>query len=298
MKENKCMKYYLRKSAYGLAAVSVAVLAGGSVVSANEVSSEPEAVMVEAKEKTDEEKTDKVEEPASTEVSDKNNKEEKKEDKEKKKADKEEALKAAKEKALAELDALDASRLIKKIVETAKTIEGLNDFLEQTLPGLKEAHKAKLEEELKREVAEEHPEILENEGEENVESETPQTEKPESSETEVETTDSVIENPAETTSDSQTEEMVESLTKETPETVDHEKAKQDEVAKEIAGPQESNRIAETASSQAMPRAAKVSHYSATLPVTGEDHSSVLTAIAMSVIATSGMVAYGTKREKQ
>lgn len=291
MKENKCMKYYLRKSAYGLAAVSVAVLAGGSVVSANEVSSEPEAMMVEAKEKTEEEKKDKVEEPTSTEVSDKNNKEEKKEDKEKKKANKEEALKAAKEKALAELEALDASRLIKKIVETAKTIEGLNDFLEQTLPGLKEAHKAKLEEELKREVAEEHPEILENEGE------TPQPEKPESSETEVETTDSVIENPAET-SDSQTEEMVESLTKETPETVDHEKAKQDEVAKEIAGPQESNRIAETASSQAMPRAAKVSHYSATLPVTGEDHSSVLTAIAMSVIATSGMVAYGTKRKKQ
>lgn len=81
MKENKCMKYYLRKSAYGLAAVSVAVLAGGSVVSANEVSSEPEAVMVEAKEETDEEKKDKVEEPASTEVSDKDNKE----DKEKKK---------------------------------------------------------------------------------------------------------------------------------------------------------------------------------------------------------------------
>lgn len=291
MKENKCMKYYLRKSAYGLAAVSVAVLAGGSVVSANEVSSEPEAVMVEAKEETDEEKKDKVEEPASTEVSDKDNKE----DKEKKKADKEEALKAAKEDALAKLDALGANTLIKKIVKSAKTIEGLNDFLEQTLPDLEKAHKDKLEEELKREVAEEHPEILENEGEENVESETPQPEKPESSETEVETTDSVIENPAET-SDSQTEEMVESLTKETPETIDHEKAKQDEVAKEIAGPQESNRIAETASSQAMPRAAKVSHYSATLPVTGEDHSSVLTAIAMSVIATSGMVAYGIKRK--
>ncbi|MCK1195104.1 YSIRK-type signal peptide-containing protein [Streptococcus uberis] len=40
MKKKQEMKYYLRKSAYGLAAVSVAVLAVGSPVSAQEKATE------------------------------------------------------------------------------------------------------------------------------------------------------------------------------------------------------------------------------------------------------------------
>lgn len=295
MKENKRMKYYLRKSAYGLAAVSVAVLVGGSVVSAHEVSNDPSPVVAkENSEKNEEAKKEETLESA------------KEKSKKVEKVDKEVQLETAKKDALEELEALGASSLIKKIADSAKTIEGLEEFLKQTLPSLRAIHKDKLEEELKREVAEEHPEILENEEEgkventedKNSESEAVQPEKPE---TEVETTDSDTENSGETT-EPHTEEMVESLTKDTTETVDNEKeqekAKQNEVAQETNRPQETKRIAESAAPQAMPRSDKASHYASTLPVTGEDNSPILTAIAMSVIAASGMVAYGTKRKKQ
>lgn len=287
MKENKRMKYYLRKSAYGLAAVSVAVLAGGSVVSANEVS-EPSPVVAEMKEKPE-----VPSEGVTTKEKDK-------------KEDKKTQLETAKKDALEKLEALDASQLIKKIAKSAKTVEGLKEFMEQTLPGLEEVHKAKLKEEITAEVAKEHPEILENEEEgkventedENSESESVQPEKPE---TEVESTNSDTENSGETT-EPHTEEMVESLTKDTTETVDNEKeqekAKQNKVAQETARPQETKRIAVSAAPQAMPRSDKASHYTTTLPGTGEDNSPILTAIAMSVIAASGMVAYGTKRKKQ
>lgn len=366
MKKKQEMKYYLRKSAYGLAAVSVAVLAVGSPVSAQEKAASTEATPKvapkvpekpskevikkalkktdeetkekekEAKEKvensegstamvselsstneetsseeennTDEEETDGLEseESEETESEVKEESEEEKEDDPSgsdtevenveainlseaegndsskpetseevtaeedrqetdrlaevkteesakegdedadKKDEVEEKVKKAAElsrvkaEALAKLEALNASRLMKKIVESGKTVEGILSFMKESLPQLEAARAS---EQAKTPEVTQSPDHLPSEKK-------------------------AVHNPV------QVAKRSESL---------EQKAENAKTSTNLQNTQIPVQEAKRTQAQ--------------LPSTGEDYQAYLVAAAMALIASSGMVAYGSYRKK-
>lgn len=357
MKKKQEMQYYLRKSAYGLAAVSVAVLAVGSPVSAQEkaANNEPktqkapevpkkpkkeevEKILKETKEKveessdkvlgealskeeaepseeennTDEEESDGLEseESEETESEPEEVKEESEEEKEddpsesetedakveaidlseaegndsskpetseevtaeedrqetdrlaevkteesakegdedadKKDEVEEKAKKAAelsrvKAEALAKLEALNASRLMKKIVESGKTVEGILSFMKESLPQLEAARAS---EQAKATEVTQSPDHLPSEKK-------------------------AVHNPVQAVKTSESLEQ---------------KAENAKTSTNLQNTQ--SPVQEAKRTQAQ------------LPSTGEDYQAYLVAAAMALIASSGMVAYGSYRKKK
>lgn len=354
MKKKQEMKYYLRKSAYGLAAVSVAVLAVGSPVSAQEKAASTEAtpkvapkvpekpskeVIKKALKKTDEETKEKEkeakekvenseeltamvselsstneetdglesEESEETESEVKEESEEEKEDDpsesdtevenveainlseaegndsskpetseevtaeedrqetdrlaevkteesakegdedaDKKDEAEEKAKKAAelsrvKAEALAKLEALNASRLMKKIVESGKTVEGILSFMKESLPQLEVARAS---EQAKAPEVTQSPDHLPSEKK-------------------------AVHNPV------QVAKRSESL---------EQKAENAKTSTNLQNTQIPVQEAKRTQAQ--------------LPSTGEDYQAYLVAAAMALIASSGMVAYGSYRKKK
>lgn len=354
MKKKQEMKYYLRKSAYGLAAVSVAVLAVGSPVSAQEKAASTEAtpkvapkvpekpskeVIKKAIKKTDEETKEKEkeakekvenseeltamvselsstneetdglesEESEETESEVKEESEEEKEDDpsesdtevenveainlseaegndsskpetseevtaeedrqetdrlaevkteesakegdedaDKKDEVEEKAKKAAelsrvKAEALAKLEALNASRLMKKIVESGKTVEGILSFMKESLPQLEAARAS---EQAKAPEVTQSPDHLPSEKK-------------------------AVHNPV------QVAKRSESL---------EQKAENAKTSTNLQNTQIPVQEAKRTQAQ--------------LPSTGEDYQAYLVAAAMALIASSGMVAYGSYRKKK
>lgn len=291
MKKKQEMKYYLRKSAYGLAAVSVAVLAVGSPVSAQEkatetnvsgkeapkVSKKPSKEIIEkvlkkageetkekekeAKEKVEnsEESTAMVSELSSTneETSseEENNTDEEEteesakegdEDADKKDEVEEKAKKAAelsrvKAEALAKLEALNASRLMKKIVESGKTVEGILSFMKESLPQLEAARAS---EQAKAPEVTQSPDHLPSEKK-------------------------AVHNPVQAVKTSESLEQ---------------KAENAKTSTNLQNTQIPVQEAKRTQAQ--------------LPSTGEDYQAYLVAAAMALIASSGMVAYGSYRKKK
>lgn len=366
MKKKQEMKYYLRKSAYGLAAVSVAVLAVGSPVSAQEKAASTEATPKvapkvpekpskevikkalkktdeetkekekEAKEKvenseestamvselsstneetsseeennTDEEETDGLEseesEETESEVKEESEEEneddssesetevekveavdlsesketepskpetteeltaeddrqetnqvaevkteesakEGDEDADKKDEVEEKVKKAAelsrvKAEALAKLEALNASRLMKKIVESGKTVEGILSFMKESLPQLEAARAS---EQAKTPEVTQSPDHLPSEKK-------------------------AVHNPVQAVKTSESLEQ---------------KAENAKISTNLQNTQ--SPVQEAKRTQAQ------------LPSTGEDYQAYLVAAAMALIASSGMVAYGSYRKK-
>lgn len=354
MKKKQEMKYYLRKSAYGLAAVSVAVLAVGSPVSAQEKAASTEAtpkvapkvpekpskeVIKKALKKTDEETKEKEkeakekvenseeltamvselsstneetdglesEESEETESEVKEESEEEKEDDpsesdtevenveainlseaegndsskpetseevtaeedrqetdrlaevkteesakegdedaDKKDEVEEKAKKAAelsrvKAEALAKLEALNASRLMKKIVESGKTVEGILSFMKESLPQLEAARAS---EQAKAPEVTQSPDHLPSEKK-------------------------AVHNPV------QVAKRSESL---------EQKAENAKTSTNLQNTQIPVQEAKRTQAQ--------------LPSTGEDYQAYLVAAAMALIASSGMVAYSSYRKKK
>lgn len=354
MKKKQEMKYYLRKSAYGLAAVSVAVLAVGSPVSAQEKAASTEAtpkvapkvpekpskeVIKKALKKTDEETKEKEkeakekvenseeltamvselsstneetdglesEESEETESEVKEESEEEKEDDPSesdtevenveainlseaegndsskpetteeltaeddrqetnqvaevkteesakegdedadKKDEVEEKVKKAAElsrvkaEALAKLEALNASRLMKKIVESGKTVEGILSFMKESLPQLEAARAS---EQAKAPEVTQSPDHLPSEKK-------------------------AVHNPV------QVAKRSESL---------EQKAENAKTSTNLQNTQIPVQEAKRTQAQ--------------LPSTGEDYQAYLVAAAMALIASSGMVAYGSYRKKK
>lgn len=352
MKKKQEMQYYLRKSAYGLAAVSVAVLAVGSPVAAQEkatetnvsgkeapkVSKKPSKEIIEkVLKKAGEETKEKESKEKAEELSDKVSKEpsineetettkyEKKtveeesdgleseeaeeekeddpsesdtevenveainlseaegndsskpetseevtaeedrqetdrlaevkteesakegdEDADKKDEVEEKAKKAAelsrvKAEALAKLEALNASRLMKKIVESGKTVEGILSFMKESLPQLEAARAS---EQAKAPEVTQSPDHLPSEKK-------------------------AVHNPV------QVAKRSESL---------EQKAENAKTSTNLQNTQIP--VQEAKSTQAQ------------LPSTGEDYQAYLVAAAMALIASSGMVAYGSYRKKK
>lgn len=354
MKKKQEMQYYLRKSAYGLAAVSVAVLAVGSPVSAQEKAASTEAtpkvapkvpekpskeVIKKALKKTDEETKEKEkeakekvenseeltamvselsstneetdglesEESEETESEVKEESEEEKEDDpsesdtevenveainlseaegndsskpetseevtaeedrqetdrlaevkteesakegdedaDKKDEAEEKAKKAAelsrvKAEALAKLEALNASRLMKKIVESGKTVEGILSFMKESLPQLEAARAS---EQAKAPEVTQSPDHLPSEKK-------------------------AVHNPV------QVAKRSESL---------EQKAENAKTSTNLQNTQIPVQEAKRTQAQ--------------LPSTGEDYQAYLVAAAMALIASSGMVAYGSYRKKK
>lgn len=354
MKKKQEMKYYLRKSAYGLAAVSVAVLAVGSPVSAQEKAASTEAtpkvapkvpekpskeVIKKALKKTDEETKEKEkeakekvenseeltamvselsstneetdglesEESEETESEVKEESEEEKEDDpsesdtevenveainlseaegndsskpetseevtaeedrqetdrlaevkteesakegdedaDKKDEAEEKAKKGAelsrvKAEALAKLEALNASRLMKKIVESGKTVEGILSFMKESLPQLEAARAS---EQAKAPEVTQSPDHLPSEKK-------------------------AVHNPV------QVAKRSESL---------EQKAENAKTSTNLQNTQIPVQEAKRTQAQ--------------LPSTGEDYQAYLVAAAMALIASSGMVAYGSYRKKK
>ncbi|GAA5399124.1 YSIRK-type signal peptide-containing protein [Streptococcus uberis] len=351
MKKKQEMQYYLRKSAYGLAAVSVAVLAVGSPVAAQEkatetnvsgkeapkVSKKPSKEIIEkVLKKAGEETKEKESKEKAEELSDKVSKEpsineetettkyEKKtveeesdgleseeaeeekeddpsesdtevenveainlseaegndsskpetseevtaeedrqetdrlaevkteesakegdEDADKKDEVEEKAKKAAelsrvKAEALAKLEALNASRLMKKIVESGKTVEGILSFMKESLPQLEAARAS---EQAKAPEVTQSPDHLPSEKK-------------------------AVHNPV------QVAKRSESL---------EQKAENAKISTNLQNTQ--SPVQEAKRTQAQ------------LPSTGEDYQAYLVAAAMALIASSGMVAYGSYRKK-
>lgn len=351
MKKKQEMKYYLRKSAYGLAAVSVAVLAVGSPVAAQEKAASTEVnpkvgpkvpkkpskeVIEKVLKKAGEETKEKDSKEKAEELSDKVSKEpsineetettkyEKKtveeesdgleseeaeeekeddpsesdtevenveainlseaegndsskpetseevtaeedrqetdrlaevkteesakegdEDADKKDEVEEKAKKAAelsrvKAEALAKLEALNASRLMKKIVESGKTVEGILSFMKESLPQLEAARAS---EQAKAPEVTQSPDHLPSEKK-------------------------AVHNPV------QVAKRSESL---------EQKAENAKTSTNLQNTQIPVQEAKRTQAQ--------------LPSTGEDYQAYLVAAAMALIASSGMVAYGSYRKK-
>ncbi|GAB6688784.1 hypothetical protein BOVMAS03_15180 [Streptococcus uberis] len=351
MKKKQEMQYYLRKSAYGLAAVSVAVLAVGSPVAAQEkatetnvsgkespkVSKKPSKEIIEkVLKKAGEETKEKESKEKAEELSDKVSKEpsineetettkyEKKtveeesdgleseeaeeeneddssesetevekveavdlsesketepskpetteeltaeddrqetnqvaevkteesakegdEDADKKDEVEEKVKKAAelsrvKAEALAKLEALNASRLMKKIVESGKTVEGILSFMKESLPQLEAARAS---EQAKTPEVTQSPDHLPSEKK-------------------------AVHNPVQAVKTSESLEQ---------------KAENAKTSTNLQNTQ--SPVQEAKRTQAQ------------LPSTGEDYQAYLVAAAMALIASSGMVAYGSYRKK-
>ncbi|MCK1244641.1 LPXTG cell wall anchor domain-containing protein [Streptococcus uberis] len=143
--------------------------------------------------------------------------------------------------ALAKLEALNASRLMKKIVESGKTVEGILSFMKESLPQLEAARAS---EQAKA------PEV--NQSLDHLPSEK-----------------KAVHNPV------QAAKRSESL---------EQKAENAKTSTNLQNTQ--SPVQEAKRTQAQ------------LPSTGEDYQAYLVAAAMALIASSGMVAYGSYRKKK
>ncbi|MCK1255612.1 YSIRK-type signal peptide-containing protein [Streptococcus uberis] len=168
------------------------------------------------------------------------------EDADKKDEVEEKAKKAAefsrvKAEALAKLEALNASRLMKKIVESGKTVEGILSFMKESLPQLEAARAS---EQAKAPEVTQSPDHLPSEKK-------------------------AVHNPV------QVAKRSESL---------EQKAENAKTSTNLQNTQIPVQEAKRTQAQ--------------LPSTGEDYQAYLVAAAMALIASSGMVAYGSYRKKK
>lgn len=143
--------------------------------------------------------------------------------------------------ALAKLEALNASRLMKKIVESGKTVEGILSFMKESLPQLEAARAS---EQAKAPEVTQSPDHLPSEKK-------------------------AVHNPVQAVKRSESLEQ---------------KAENAKTSTNLQNTQ--SPVQEAKRTQAQ------------LPSTGEDYQAYLVAAAMALIASSGMVAYGSYRKKK
>lgn len=164
-----------------------------------------------------------------------------KKDEAEEKAKKGAELSRVKAEALAKLEALNASRLMKKIVESGKTVEGILSFMKESLPQLEAARAS---EQAKAPEVTQSPDHLPSEKK-------------------------AVHNPV------QVAKRSESL---------EQKAENAKTSTNLQNTQIPVQEAKRTQAQ--------------LPSTGEDYQAYLVAAAMALIASSGMVAYGSYRKKK
>lgn len=202
--------------------------------------SKPEA-SEEVTAEEDRQETDRLAEVKTEESAKEGDEDADKKDEVEEKAKKAAELSRVKAEALAKLEALNASRLMKKIVESGKTVEGILSFMKETLPQLEAARAS---EQAKAPEVTQSPDHLPSEKK-------------------------AVHNPVQAAKTSESlEQKAENATTST------------NLQKTQSPVQEAKRT------------------QAQLPSTGEDYQAYLVAAAMALIASSGMVAYGSYRKKK
>lgn len=203
-------------------------------------SSKPEASEEVAVEE-DRQKTDRLAEVKTEESAKEGDEDADKKDEVEEKAKKAAELSRVKAEALAKLEALNASRLMKKIVESGKTVEGILSFMKESLPQLEAARAS---EQAKAPEVTQSPDHLPSEKK-------------------------AVHNPVQAVKTSESLEQ---------------KAENAKTSTNLQNTQ--SPVQEAKRTQAQ------------LPSTGEDYQAYLVAAAMALIASSGMVAYGSYRKKK
>lgn len=189
----------------------------------------------------DRQETDRLAEVKTEESAKEGDEDADKKDEVEEKAKKAAELSRVKAEALAKLEALNASRLMKKIVESGKTVEGILSFMKESLPQLEAARAS---EQAKAPEVTQSPDHLPSEKK-------------------------AVHNPV------QAAKRSESL---------EQKAENAKTSTNLQNTQ--SPVQEAKRTQAQ------------LPSTGEDYQAYLVAAAMALIASSGMVAYGSYRKKK
>lgn len=203
-------------------------------------SSKPEASEEVAVEE-DRQETDRLAEVKTEESAKEGDEDADKKDEVEEKAKKAAELSRVKAEALAKLEALNASRLMKKIVESGKTVEGILSFMKESLPQLEAARAS---EQAKAPEVTQSPDHLPSEKK-------------------------AVHNPVQAVKTSESLEQ---------------KAENAKTSTNLQNTQ--SPVQEAKRTQAQ------------LPSTGEDYQAYLVAAAMALIASSGMVAYGSYRKKK
>ncbi|MCK1218965.1 YSIRK-type signal peptide-containing protein [Streptococcus uberis] len=189
----------------------------------------------------DRQETDRLAEVKTEESAKEGDEDADKKDEVEEKAKKAAELSRVKAEALAKLEALNASRLMKKIVESGKTVEGILSFMKESLPQLEAARAS---EQAKAPEVTQSPDHLPSEKK-------------------------AVHNPV------QVAKRSESL---------EQKAENAKTSTNLQNTQIPVQEAKRTQAQ--------------LPSTGEDYQAYLVAAAMALIASSGMVAYGSYRKKK
>ncbi|MGT2647977.1 YSIRK-type signal peptide-containing protein [Streptococcus uberis] len=202
--------------------------------------SKPEA-SEEVTAEEDRQETDRLAEVKTEESAKEGDEDADKKDEVEEKAKKAAELSRVKAEALAKLEALNASRLMKKIVESGKTVEGILSFMKETLPQLEAA---RAYEQAKAPEVTQSPDHLPSEKK-------------------------AVHNPVQAVKTSESLEQ---------------KAENAKTSTNLQNTQ--SPVQEAKRTQAQ------------LPSTGEDYQAYLVAAAMALIASSGMVAYGSYRKKK
>lgn len=203
-------------------------------------SSKPET-SEEVNAEEDRQETDRLAEVKTEESAKEGDEDADKKDEVEEKAKKAAELSRVKAEALAKLEALNASRLMKKIVESGKTVEGILSFMKETLPQLEAARAS---EQAKAPEVTQSPDHLPSEKK-------------------------AVHNPVQAAKTSESLEQ---------------KAENATTSTNLQNTQ--SPVQEAKRTQAQ------------LPSTGEDYQAYLVAAAMALIASSGMVAYGSYRKKK
>lgn len=189
----------------------------------------------------DRQETDRLAEVKTEESAKEGDEDADKKDEVEEKAKKAAELSRVKAEALAKLEALNASRLMKKIVESGKTVEGILSFMKESLPQLEAARAS---EQAKAPEVTQSPDHLPSEKK-------------------------AVHNPVQAVKRSESLEQ---------------KAENAKTSTNLQNTQ--SPVQEAKRTQAQ------------LPSTGEDYQAYLVAAAMALIASSGMVAYGSYRKKK
>ncbi|MGH2324396.1 YSIRK-type signal peptide-containing protein [Streptococcus uberis] len=202
--------------------------------------SKPEA-SEEVTAEEDRQETDRLAEVKTEESAKEGDEDADKKDEVEEKAKKAAELSRVKAEALAKLEALNASRLMKKIVESGKTVEGILSFMKESLPQLEAARAS---EQAKAPEVTQSPDHLPSEKK-------------------------AVHNPVQAVKTSESLEQ---------------KAENAKTSTNLQNTQIPVQEAKRTQAQ--------------LPSTGEDYQAYLVAAAMALIASSGMVAYGSYRKKK
>ncbi|MFL4359003.1 LPXTG cell wall anchor domain-containing protein [Streptococcus uberis] len=189
----------------------------------------------------DRQETDRLAEVKTEESAKEGDEDADKKDEVEEKAKKAAELSRVKAEALAKLEALNASRLMKKIVESGKTVEGILSFMKESLPQLEAARAS---EQAKALEVTQSPDHLPSEKK-------------------------AVHNPVQAVKTSESLEQ---------------KAENAKTSTNLQNTQ--SPVQEAKRNQVQ------------LPSTGEDYQAYLVAAAMALIASSGMVAYGSYRKKK